>query len=368
MIVVIADDFSGAAELAGIAWRYGLRAEIWIDLPDDSSRPVDVDLVAIDTDTRLASPVEAAKRVGTIAKAVSQRWQAQWIYKKTDSVLRGNIAAELAALREALGSERVWWVPANPSKGRVIRDGRYFIGDEPLDRTLFAHDPTHPIRESHVRKQAALELCPEVIVPDQVTSHHDLDHILSQAGPNDLLAGAADFFETGLKRRIAIQQGSVADSTLLDQHRAAVIGGRWILCGSQAAWAQRKRTFQERDWPVLTLDRAAEWESALGQAGSAVLLGIGEIQGEPERLCAQFAEQVAATLEAGAVAWPASILMEGGATAVAVMRRFGASRFRVRGEIGPGAPWIEALDRALPLMCPKPGSYPWPIAAFEVEE
>ena len=58
------------------------------------------------------------------------------------------------------------------------------------------------------------------------------------------------------------------------------------------------------------------------------------------------------------------VFLEGGATAVAVLREFGATRFAVIGEAGPGAPFLEAMGMDLPVFCPKPGSYPWPVEVF----
>ena len=92
MIGVIADDLTGAAEIAGIGWRHGLSAEVILD-----GRPkCGADLVCIDTDSRSCSSREAAKRVAS-AVASLRKAGAKWIYKKVDSVLRGHVIAELEA-------------------------------------------------------------------------------------------------------------------------------------------------------------------------------------------------------------------------------------------------------------------------------
>ena len=62
MIVVIADDLSGAAELAGAALRHGLSAEVQtVFFPDTNA-----DVVCVDTDSRLLPPAEAARKVAAI--------------------------------------------------------------------------------------------------------------------------------------------------------------------------------------------------------------------------------------------------------------------------------------------------------------
>ena len=122
MIGVIADDLTGAAELAAIGWRHGLRAEVVRSgLPSGTA-----DLVCVDTDSRASEPTEAAKRAAAAAKLLRAAG-AKWIYKKVDSVLRGNVTAEVEAVMKQLKLERALLLPANPSLGRVIRDGEYFL-------------------------------------------------------------------------------------------------------------------------------------------------------------------------------------------------------------------------------------------------
>lgn len=69
--------------------------------------------------------------------------RARWIYNKTDSVLRGNVTHEVEAVIQALGLDGVLLVPANPSLGRTIEGGRYFVRGRPLHETEFARDPRH---------------------------------------------------------------------------------------------------------------------------------------------------------------------------------------------------------------------------------
>ncbi len=148
MIVVIADDISGAAELAGVAFERGFTAEVQTRFDPAS----DAEVVALDTDSRLLAPEEAAARVGAIAREVADSGPTL-IYKKTDSVLRGAIIPEIDAITEAAGMRRALLVPANPSRRRIIRGGEYFVDGVALAETTFANDPTHPAWTSN-----ALEL------------------------------------------------------------------------------------------------------------------------------------------------------------------------------------------------------------------
>src|SRR5947209_900501 len=123
-LLVIADDLSGAAEIAGLALRYGLPAHL-------SRQPISCGLPAgvtvVDTDSRLLPPPLAAE---TVARFVHPLYAEEFdlIYKKADSVLRGPVRAELDALAGHFGRRAVLLVPQNPSRGRTIQsDGRYTI-------------------------------------------------------------------------------------------------------------------------------------------------------------------------------------------------------------------------------------------------
>ena len=152
---VIADDLTGASELAGIALEGGVRSTVyldWKDIPETgSSIPV------LNTDSRHCSPLEASSRVKEAATALRESG-CNCFYKKCDSVLRGNIGAELVALLEACAGERLIYGPAFPSAGRVVKSGQLLVEGMPVAASVFANDPLSPVSESQVsaiiRKQS----------------------------------------------------------------------------------------------------------------------------------------------------------------------------------------------------------------------
>jgi uncharacterized protein YgbK (DUF1537 family) len=137
MIGVLADDLTGAAEIGAIGVRHGLSAELRLRTDTDGSFP---ELLCLDTDSRSCNPIEAAARAAQAAKSLTAA-SPRLIYKKVDSVLRGNVIAEIEAIMNALGLRLALVAPANPSVGRTIRDGRYFIKGQPISETDFARDP-----------------------------------------------------------------------------------------------------------------------------------------------------------------------------------------------------------------------------------
>jgi len=129
-VVVIADDVSGAAELAAAALSHGLTAEVQTELDPTSTANV----ICLDTETRSVAPERAAAIAGELAARIGAL-QPDWIFKKCDSVLRGPVLAEARAVASATGKTRLLIVPANPSRQRVVRNGKLFVQDQPLQAT-----------------------------------------------------------------------------------------------------------------------------------------------------------------------------------------------------------------------------------------
>jgi uncharacterized protein YgbK (DUF1537 family) len=199
MIVVLADDLSGAAELAGIAVQRGLSAEVQTRFNADANAKV----ICVDTDSRMSSPVLAAARVALITREVAAA-RPDWIFKKCDSVLRGPVLAESRAMAEACGADSLVLIPANPSRGRTIRGGQYFIGAQPLHETHFAHDLIHPRLTSDVATLLGGDLA-NVRVPD-VQSRAGVIEEARKLDPTALPVGAADFFTALLELRAPVQR------------------------------------------------------------------------------------------------------------------------------------------------------------------
>lgn len=335
MIAIIADDFSGAAELAGIAAARGYKAEVQTVFDPAS----DAEVIAIDTDTRLKSEDEAASVLRVITRQILATKPA-WIYKKTDSVMRGHIRAEIEAILDVSGLAKCIFIPANPSKDRVIRSGHCFVNGVPLDQTIFASDPDHPRQSSDVRTLLGQALC--IHTPD-ATSLDDLPHDLT---PQTLPAGAADFFSALLPARTPAQTRAATSRTLL-------------LCGSLAAWdTGRAQQMREHGFLVKTLDEAVS--TLVWQNTSKLMLAIGRPDNaDMARLTEKLIEKALPLL------LPHDDLrigLEGGATAIAFIQRMNWTRLEVIPEGHTGVGTLRPPGG--PVLCVKPGSYTWPQVFF----
>ena len=147
MIVVIADDITGAAEIGGIALRYGFDVLLSDELDDAGNHEV----IVIYTNTRSMTESEAAQIMGKLTSK-SMQLKPSLFYKKTDSVLRGHVLAEMKSQMSAMNLERGLLVPVNPSSGRIIRDGNYYINNRLVHETSFSIDPEFPISSSRLQE------------------------------------------------------------------------------------------------------------------------------------------------------------------------------------------------------------------------
>lgn len=367
-LLVLADDLTGAAEIAAIAHNAGLRAVVYTKPP---ARLAAADVLIFDTDTRLDSPAKAARRVRAFAARLGPVPHAG-IFKKTDSVLRGPVLAELAACAAALGRRRVLLVPCNPSLGRVIRDGRYYIAGRPLPTTTFARDPHHPRLTANVLKLlGAGKKFPAVCLPagsrlpatGVIVGEADSPaHVSVWAGQVDadtLPAGGADFFRLWLQSRRAYRAPS--------QLYRLPEGGVFLINGTIAAPAPISPfpadlvgVGARHPPPVRTL--LARLRPQLAATGFAAVTTAGPVVHRTlvstalTRTFVQLAKQLHA---AGAFR---HLLIAGGATAAGALHRLGWTQFEVVHVWGPGVVTLQPTAAPGFAVTMKPGSYPWPAS------
>jgi uncharacterized protein YgbK (DUF1537 family) len=145
LIAVIADDLTGAADTGVQLVHAGYRTAVFFRATEVLAD--DLDAVAFDTDSRTMPAGFAAKRVLEVAHLARE---ARVVYKKLDSTLRGNVAAELAAALGGARRGRVVVAPAFPAAGRTTVGGIQSVHGVPVDETEMANDPHTPVREAHV--------------------------------------------------------------------------------------------------------------------------------------------------------------------------------------------------------------------------
>jgi uncharacterized protein YgbK (DUF1537 family) len=145
-LLILADDLTGALDSGVQFARKGIPTRVILE-PFAGDEPAAEQVLVINTGTRHCPAREAAE---TLAACVKHYGPAEYFYKKTDSTLRGNPGAEIAALMEALDIERLPFIPAYPALGRTTTGGRQYLNGQPIDKTSMARDPLNPIRSGFI--------------------------------------------------------------------------------------------------------------------------------------------------------------------------------------------------------------------------
>ena len=144
-ILALADDMTGALEVGAKFRSSGIDTFVFAKPAAPDSAPA----VVFDTETRHVSPDRAAAEVKRFVSRSGRR-RPSLIYKKTDSTLRGNIAAELRALAELYPDWRIGYAPAYPALGRTVRNGVLHVDGVPVEQTAFGRDALNPILSGSV--------------------------------------------------------------------------------------------------------------------------------------------------------------------------------------------------------------------------
>jgi uncharacterized protein YgbK (DUF1537 family) len=381
MIVVLADDFSGAAEIAGIGFAFGLETRLQTHFQVDTS----ADLVVIDLATRSLSRSAAILKVTECCfQLKSSEVPDLVIFKKIDSVVRGHVLAESQVIQELLGYRRVLVGPANPRKGRIIRNGIYYVNEKPVSESGFAADPEFPLTDSHLAallgfsstvKSSHCHLPdPALRWPDQgwisfdLTTHENLQELAAKAEVDDLMIGAAEFFEAFLSQQgwkpqdsAGFSAGSfktliVKGSTFQDHQQDDLLhklGVQTINLPELADTADRDAS----TFPIHQMLNILENKSLLLKAGERVDLTRSELV---LQMMAALVKELVDKIDPAVL----HLLISGGSTASAIFSGLKINSFRVVQQIAPGVVSLEPVDHPLSRVTVKPGSYPWPDWLF----
>ncbi|MEV4334554.1 3-oxo-tetronate kinase [Streptomyces sp. NPDC049597] len=150
----VADDFTGATDLANNLVRAGMRVVQLIDVPPPGAVPaVDADAVVVALKSRTV-PAGEAVEASLLALAWLRSAGAEQIYFKYcstfDSTPAGNIGPVTEALMDALGTDFSIATPAFPDNGRTVFKGHLFVGDVLLSESGMRHHPLTPMTDSNL--------------------------------------------------------------------------------------------------------------------------------------------------------------------------------------------------------------------------
>ncbi len=379
MIAVIADDFTGAAELSGLGLQHGLKVEIDSIVIKHS----DAELLIIATDTRSMSSEEAYQEVKRITNELI-KLKVSWIYKKTDSVLRGHVLTELKAMLDVSGKSKVILVPSNPAYGREIKNGIYYVNDQPVHLTGFSDDPEFALETSNVLEMlGVLKGLPTFLVSKQkniihegiavaeTSSLNDLDYWAEKVDSDIIPAGASGFFSSILKARgLNKKEISKSDTVIFGKNFLFICGSAFShdrIAVEEARFNGAKicempddvfydRPSKEKQFKKWVDDTINSFNNT-----SKVIIKINQPiikkPGFAKRLrmeTAEFVERVIKNVEIN------ELLIDGGATTYAITKQLNLDKFFPYQELAPGVVRMKVKNNPDLHLTIKPGSYLWP--------
>lgn len=340
-LLILADDLTGAADTGAFFPRCGRRTLVRF-APGPT---LGAEVLALCTHSR---HLDAAAAAQAQVRALSEGgvWApGTAVYKKIDSTLRGQPAAELAAVLAALDRRRVLVAPAFPAQRRTIIGGRLYVAGVPVDEgaegegslgAVFAGVgltlqplPLPALRAPGLPAMLQEEGC---WLADS-DSDEDLWRLAqaSLAAGIDLWCGSA-----GLARALgAARWPGVEEELDLPAPRPRPV---LVVVGSRHPKSAEQVGVLVQAGAVLggPNQREGALRAALGAGGIAVLSAAGLPEGEPDEvagLLAAAAHRLANSTEIG------GMVLTGGDTARAVAAELGSSAIWLRGEVEPGLPW-----------------------------
>ncbi|PWK27555.1 uncharacterized protein YgbK (DUF1537 family) [Arcicella aurantiaca] len=381
-IIVIADDLTGAAEIAGIGLRYGLNVEILTTLNLDFQ----ADLVVISANTRSLSALEAQEKTRILAEQIAKT-KPQFIFKKIDSVLRGHILTEINEILTKNPFEKTLILPANPSLGRTIIEGKYFVNGISIEETSFANDPEFAIRDANVLSMIRAEnnevkfikpaekVSQNGIFICEASSKQDVDFWASVLTKDTLLVGAADFFDAILARSFKQQKLEIKElKPLSDKPKTLYISGTTYQKSVVAIKEKYLKNEAVSYLPIklfiekpteFALEKWAKEILVLFETKPTIIIAIGDLADVkvlPQQLAKWMSLVVKTVSEKCQID---QFLIEGGATAAAILATLSYKSFIPTNEFSQGVICLKPQENQKISITIKPGSYEWPSKIWQ---
>jgi uncharacterized protein YgbK (DUF1537 family) len=388
----IADDYTGASDLANTLTRAGLRTVQTIGVPAEELKLPDVDAVVVSLKSRSIEASLAVSRSRAADKWLRGRGADHVLFKicsTFDSTDAGNIGPVMDALRSDCGEPIVLVTPAFPETGRTVYQGHLFVGAVPLNESPLKDHPLNPMHDSNLVRVLArqsktriglVDLATVVRGPEAVRARLadlsgkgigaaiidavfdlDLETIGNVALDHRLSVGASGV-GLGLARAL-VAAGRERNDAAGKIAEAPIGGPAACLAGSCSQATLQQIANAESAMAVLHLDpdrivtgqdevrRALAWaaqrinEGPILIASSSTPDQVAALQSRHGRDATGHAiEQAMADIAEGLVqSGVRRLVIAGGETSGAVVDRLGIPGFLVGAEIATGVPVLRAV-------------------------
>jgi 3-dehydrotetronate 4-kinase len=388
----IADDYTGASDLANTLTRAGLRTVQTIGVPAAELKLPEVDAVVVSLKSRSIDASLAVSRSLAAEQWLRGRGATHVLFKicsTFDSTDKGNIGPVMDALRVSSGDKIVLVTPAFPETGRTVYQGNLFVGPVPLNESPLKDHPLNPMHDSNLVRVLArqsktrtglVELAVVARGADAVRAKladlaakgvgaaiidavfdRDLETIGAVALDHHLSVGASGI---GLGLARALVGASVVKAEVASAISEPAVGGpAACLAGSCSQATLGQIASAEKVMPVLHLDpdqvikgkdeqrRALAWARERLGSGPVLIVSsaapdeVASLQARHGRDASGHAiEQAMADIAEELVRTGVRrLVVAGGETSGAVVDRLGIPGFRVGAEIAAGVPVLRAV-------------------------
>lgn len=400
---VIADDFTGATDIAGMLVKGGMRTIQTIGVPAKGTIPDDVDAVVVALKTRSIPAADAVAQSLDALKALQAAGCVRFFFKYCstfDSTDAGNIGPVGDALLDALKARQAIYCPAFPVNGRTIFFGHLFVGDVLLSDSHMKHHPLTPMTDASLVRVLARQTPHKVglvalkqvqsgsavlrealdklaaagvrhVVVDAVADT-DLGIIGEAIGDDTLVTGGSGValgLPAAYRRRGLMAHRSGADALPKTEGASAVLAG-----SCSAATLGQIKAFKGAHL-ALDTDAICRGEDVAGTAlawareklGKApILLSASDTPEAVKTLQAKYGieqssqaiERTMAALARGLVeAGVGRLVVAGGETSGAVVSALDVTALRIGPEIDPGVPWTASVGARPLLLALKSGNF-----------
>lgn len=392
LIGVVADDMTGASDVALMLARGGLATVQVIGVPQGDLPEADAIVVALKSRT---APVDEAVATSlAAARALRKAGVRQVLFKYCstfDSTSKGNIGPVADALLADSSSEFALVCPAFPATGRTIYQGYLFVNGVPLDESPMKDHPLTPMRDANLMRLMAAQSRHQVGLIPLATVRAGaaaISKAISELKQTGIAYGVADAVEDNDLRLLA---EAIRDHTLITGGSGIALGlPEWlerehngashsftvprdgaaaILAGSCSAMTRRQiKAAIQAGITAIEIDPFAVKAGTVtaGELARRARAGQGPVliysSAEPERVAtvqaglgraeagAMIEDIIAATARLLVEGGVRKLIVAGGETSGAVVQALDIKALAIGAEIDPGVPWMQVKegDKAAP--------------------
>lgn len=407
LLGAIADDLTGATDLALMLARSGMRTLQVQGVPEGIDALPDADAIVVALKSRTIPAARAVDMSLAAARILREGGARQLFFKYCstfDSTDDGNIGPVAEALLDFLDAPFTIACPAFPATGRSLYQGYLFVGDQLLSDSPMRDHPLTPMRDSSLvrvldrqcRNSGSVGLVPfaavscgsdaiaaafadlqcagkrfaivDAIVDDHLHAiGHACDGLPLITGGSGVAMGLAENFRKA--GHLETRSGAA--------ELPALAGPVLVLSGSCSAATNRQVAAMAEDYPTLRLDPLAlhegeqsaakviEWWRDQRNQPAALIASTAppdSVRRAQERLgrdqAASMIEQTfAAVAEAAVAAGLRKLIVAGGETAGAVVGALGVTALKIGPEIDPGVPWTVGVGEPALCLALKSGNF-----------